>query len=308
MFVAFPKRKPRRKSSRSKPSIENRVRHLVDQVPYRVTGVVHVSGQTEASPEHESFLERDAIMLLAMCCDVTAIRSQPERVEYSDPDGVVRRYTPDFAVDVASRGTVRLEVKPIRNLLSERILPGMENLARHFIAIGQRFDVLTDDAIGIQPRLNNVRRLRSFRRHAITDGAPERIGKVLKSGPRTIRDLISECGDVATWADALALVSWHELSIDWSLPLTSDSKVSIPDAPLPRLSYEQIVCSGRFRPLVEELVLGNRPSDRVLLAAAIHRDRSVPLSDAFGVVGGIPARALYVGRALDRPTQEHDDE
>lgn len=45
------------------------------------------------APEHESFLERDAIKLLAMCGDIEAIESQPEVIKYLDDEGEERRYT-----------------------------------------------------------------------------------------------------------------------------------------------------------------------------------------------------------------------
>lgn len=308
MFVHSPKTSSRRKKlRRSKPPIAGRARHLIDQVPYRSTGAVHVSGNKGPAPEYESFLERDAIQLLAMCADVESVISQPERVQYLNAEGIPARYTPDLLVDVLDFGAVLIEVKPLTNLISDRVSPGIQVLARHFMSEGQRFDVLTDDAIRIQPRLGNVQRLRAFLRHCITAGAPERITAALVDGPRRIEELITEIGDPNTWADILGLVAKQELCIDWMVPLSVESVVSLPDAPFARLSYEQIVCSGRFRVLLDELVLGRRPTDQRLLAAAVCPDRSIPLSDAFAAVGGIPKRALYVGREVDECHREDDD-
>lgn len=310
MFVHAPKtaRKRKKKTRRSKPPTAGRARHLVDQVPYRITGAVHVLGQSELPPEYESFLERDAIMLLAMCADVGSILSQSEKNHYPNAEGGQSRYTHDLLVEVAELGSVRVEVKPLRRLLSERVSAEIQILAQNFISERQRFEILTDDAIRMQPRLDNVRRLRAFLRHCMTAGARERITTVLNEGPRVIDELIREIGDPDTWSDVLALVARQDLCIDWTKPLSRQTLVSLPNAPFPRLSYEQIVRSGRFRPLVDELVLGRRPANRQLLAAALREDRSVPLADPFAAVGGISKRSLYVGRAVDGCYRSDDDE
>lgn len=161
MFVHSPKTPPRRKKARrSKHPIPGRARHLVDQVPYRSTGAVHVSGQAGPVPEHESFLERDAIKLLAMCADVDSILSQPATIQYLNAEGGPSRYTPDLLVEVAELSAVLIEVKPLKNLISERVSPQIQVLARYFLSTGKRFDVLTDDASRLLPSERSLRRVK----------------------------------------------------------------------------------------------------------------------------------------------------
>lgn len=74
----------------------------------------------------------------------------------------------------------------------------------------------------------------------------------------------------------------------------------LPNQPFGYLTYAAIAATGRFRPLLEDVVLGRRPADQQLLAAACTEERSVPLPSALGVVGKLPKRAMQVGRGGGR--------
>ncbi|TXG76979.1 hypothetical protein E6Q11_03665 [Candidatus Dojkabacteria bacterium] len=298
-------KKPAKRKSRT--SISDRVRFLVDQCPYKITGIINIGSMLLEAPEHESFLERDAIKLLAMCGDIKAIESQPEVIKYLDQESEERRYTLDLRVTLINDDVRRLEVKPLRRALSGKEHEKIFHVASHCNSLGQALDIVTDDAIHLEPRLSAAIRLRGFIKHQVSTEIRTRVEDVLRSGPLTINKILEQVGDENRWADVLAMVAQHMLCISWREELTRETSVSLPNQPYEYLTYENVLRSGRFHTLLEELALGRRPSDKVLLAAALAENRSVSLPSPMGAVGGIPRRALYVGRNIECQEDRGDE-
>lgn len=105
---------------------------------------------------HEGLLELDAIYLFETSPRVAAYREQPGEITY--PDGNrMRRYTPDFAVDLVNGTTVLVEVKPTRSLESPEVAHKLEQIAIRMDRHNQPFVVLTETVLRQQPRLDNLR-------------------------------------------------------------------------------------------------------------------------------------------------------
>lgn len=290
---APPKKRPQKKPT------EGRVRFIVDQCPHRITGEVNLPWGQLLAPEHESALERDAIYALIMCWDVHSIISQSERVTYTDESGKERRYTVDLRLKLDT-GKKRVEVKPLAVCLKDEVSGRLSAIAGVFASRNEEFDILTDDEIRQQPRLDICKRLRGFLKQAVSEEAWSRVRGALGNGPLKISDLLATLGGDQHWADVLAMIAHRHLCISWQEPYSKDMQVSLPNLPFPPLTYETLANSSRFRPLVQELAMGRRPTDQRLLAAARAKDRSVSLPDPFGVVGALPKRAMQVGRTDGR--------
>jgi hypothetical protein len=286
------------KKKQKKPT-EDRARFIIDQCPHRITGEVNLPWGQLRSPEHESALEGDAIYVLVMCWDVHSIMSQPERINYTDENGMQRRYTADLLLTLDA-GTKRIEIKPLAICLKEDVIARMLDVAQVFAKRNEIFDILTDDVIRQQPRLDICRRLRGFLKQSVSDEVSHRVCEAFGNGPLKVSDLLVSLGGERHWADVLAMVAHRQLCISWQEPYSKDMQVSLPNLPFSPLTYVALTNSGRFCPLVQKLALGCRPTDQRLLAAARAENRSISLPDPFGVVGSLPQRAMQVGRTDGR--------
>ncbi len=100
----------------------------------------------------ESLLERDALYLFEFSPAVANIQEQPFKLQYACGD-VVRRYTPDFALDLHDGRTVIVEIKPENKLLQADVAESLRCIEAAFMRQGQVFRVLSDLTIRTQPRL-----------------------------------------------------------------------------------------------------------------------------------------------------------
>lgn len=291
----------RKRSSPRRPKKQitpDRARFIVDQCPQKITGVVNIPGLQLQSPEHESELEKQAINLLIQCNDLTAISSQPERIEFQRADGSKEKYTVDLMLTRDTGELLRVEVKPLAKALSGDTMERLIAIGQHFATRKIPFDILTSDVIEQEPRNSISIRLRGFIKQNIPEAMQLAITSALESGHRTINELIGILSDDESWAHILAMVAQRQLCISWDEKFSKNMYVSLPNKPFPHLSYASLTNSSRFRPLVKELVLGRRPTDQQLLAAALAKDRSVALPDPYGAVGALPKRGMQVSRTL----------
>lgn len=299
----MPRKKPSKQISspkkKTKKPTEDRARFIIDQCPHRITGEVNLPWGQLLAPEHESALEGATIYTLAMCWDVHSVVSQPERITYTDEDGKERRYAVDFLITLDACRK-RAEVKPLAICLKEEVIGRLSAVARVFASRNEEFDILTDDVIRQQPRLDICKRLRGFLKQVVSEDALSRVRDALGNGALKISDLLATLGGDQYWADVLAMIAHRHLCISWQEPYSKDMQVSLPNLPFPPLTYATLTNSSRFRPLVQELAMGRRPTDQRLLAAARAKDRSIDLPDPFGVVGALPRRAMQVGRTDGR--------
>jgi len=124
----------------------------------------HITGRQPFIPGgtligHESTLERDFVTLCRFDPDVLGIEEQPITINWIDPDGRNRRYTPDYLV-VRQTGVELVEIKYRDDLWTKwaDYKPAFA-AAREWAAIRRmRFRIVTDRHIR-GPLLSNTKRL-----------------------------------------------------------------------------------------------------------------------------------------------------
>jgi hypothetical protein len=136
----------------------------VRQIPRKggsLTGEVNVARFNQGIP-YESGLERDFVILTAINMSVQRIVSQPCHVDFLDPEGTSRRYTPDYLVTFSgNKAAPRLvEIKYSEELQkkSQELEPKFNAARAYADDRGWEFSVSTENEIRI-PKLDNARTL-----------------------------------------------------------------------------------------------------------------------------------------------------
>ena len=186
-----------------------------------------VCARTGKLLEHESLLERDFLLLLALDPAVSFVEPQPVRIRYvhldDDNRPRVRQHIPDVLVRYHDRRPPMLvEVKYLAKLRSRRaeLLPKIRAGVRYARERGWRYRVYTDQKIrGV--RLNNARFLMVFRREPRDAVAATRLLSELRSqGKVSVEALIAACADGAPQTKAMLLpqvwrlIAAHEVGVD----------------------------------------------------------------------------------------------
>lgn len=267
-------------------------RALVECVPYRTTGGAFIPNITECHAEHESPNERLAVAHFALCHDVTALASQPEREMYCGEDGELHGYTPDFSLSIGATRII-LEVKALAYLVSESSLRKYAAIARHYVAEHQPFAFLVDAQLEELPRSASVRLLFRYATCAAPACALEQAAAALENGAVRISELCRHAG--VQLVDVYTLIATKRLCIDWGLPVSADAMVSLPDQPYGGLKLEHILHSTRFGGFLEELAVGRRPTDQQVLADAQTWRQSRHAPTPYSFVGGFPKRTVLGG-------------
>jgi hypothetical protein len=105
---------------------------------------------------HEGLLELEAIYLFEASSRIVRFREQPVTINY--PDGAkLRRYTPDFELELITGKIVYIEVKPVSSLQHEKIRHKLDCIAEYMRRSETAFVILTDQVIRQEPRLANLR-------------------------------------------------------------------------------------------------------------------------------------------------------
>lgn len=104
----------------------------------------------------EGMLELDAAHLFEIHPRVACYREQPAVVMFPD-GGRLRRYTPDFEVDLVSGKTIRVEVKPESSMLDAEVRHKLAMVTAHMRRQDDPFVVLTDVELRREPRQSNIR-------------------------------------------------------------------------------------------------------------------------------------------------------
>lgn len=147
---------------------------------------------------HEGLLELEAIYLFETSPLITRYREQPVTIHY--PDGArLRRYTPDFELELASGEIVLVEIKPARCLQDEKIRHKFDRVAAHMQRSDTPFIILTDACIRQEPRLSSLRWIyhRAKRVPPVWDAINLAASRYRKHFPLSIHaatHLLDECG------------------------------------------------------------------------------------------------------------------
>lgn len=114
------------------------------------------SRKTGRMVHYEGLLERDAIYLFETSPLIESYGEQPTTIRFPD-GGRLRRYTPDFVLDLKNGSQILVEVKPLRSLEQADVRHKLAQVRKYLQQQGQTFLVLTDAEIRQQPRLDNLK-------------------------------------------------------------------------------------------------------------------------------------------------------
>jgi hypothetical protein len=108
----------------------------------------------------EALTERDAMFLFEYDREVTSYEEQPAPIFYTLNDKR-HRYTPDFRV-VRGEQIEIVEVKPEDKLESEELKEVFSQIRQECERVGQKFIVITDKMIRVEPKLGNIKMLYGY--------------------------------------------------------------------------------------------------------------------------------------------------
>lgn len=114
------------------------------------------SRKTGRLVHYEGLLERDAIYLFETSPLIESYAEQPERIHFRDGNKL-RRYTPDFVLDLHDGRRVLVEIKPTRSLQQPDVRHKLDCVAAELEQTGQAFLVLSEADLRLQPRLDNLK-------------------------------------------------------------------------------------------------------------------------------------------------------
>lgn len=140
----------------------NGLKHQRARAVVRPTGAImrgkFPSRKTGRMVHHEGMLELDAIYHFETSPLVAQYTEQPQTIQYADGPRL-RRYTPDFELQLTSGGSVFVEVKPHEFSNEPDTKAKLDKVTNHFERQQQSFVVLTEQVLQMEPRNSNLRRI-----------------------------------------------------------------------------------------------------------------------------------------------------
>ena len=175
---------------------------------------------------HEGLLELDAMYLFEWSQRVTRYRGQPITMPY--PDGVaLRRYTPDFELGLIDGTTVLIEIKPTANLQHSDVAHKLDCISHHLECSQQRFEIVTDQVIRLQPRLNNLKQIyhRAMRFPVTTASLGVGLQRITHKFPMHLHELSERLATQRITPFCLLLAGL--IHFDLEQPLTQDTTLHL---------------------------------------------------------------------------------
>lgn len=200
---------------------EIRAREPVRPTTGRVVGF-YPSTKNNRLIAWESQLEQKACALFEFSPDVVSYREQPISV-YFESGGKIRRYTPDFELQLQHGHLVYLEVKPFAKLQEAETKERLQQVARFWSLHGQQFGVITDVELHHPALQRNLKLLRAHQRGQVSDETRQRvchwIGVV---GSATFEQLTVHLNSPT---QVYALIAQRELHVDLFTPFSPATKL-----------------------------------------------------------------------------------
>jgi hypothetical protein len=199
------------------------------------------SKKTPGPTFYESTLERDYFTLLEFDPEVVHWEAQPFRVEWREPTGESRSYTPDVAVWYhpwsgrhrhRRRNDVIVEIKYREDLRKDwsDLRPRFRAAWRYARHCGMRFSIMTELEIRT-PLLTNARFLLPYRSpDPIGENHEQLLSRVRRLKLTSPAELLAACTS-DRWQQAQLLPAlWHlvamgQIPIDLSAPITMQSQL-----------------------------------------------------------------------------------
>lgn len=180
----------------------------------------------------ESTLESDFLTILASDTSLTSVLEQPVRLEFTDPTGRARHYTPDFLATYGREQStaVLYEVKYRADLRANwsKLKPGFLAARRHAREHGMRFSIVTEIEIR-GDYLANMRFLAAYRNRPYDAEIEEHLVRtVAVLGEPTAQELLAAAywdseNRIAAIARLWRLIAIGRIQADLSRKLTMNT-------------------------------------------------------------------------------------
>lgn len=175
---------------------------------------------------HEGLLELDAIYLFEASPLIARYREQPITIRYADGNRL-RRYTPDFELQLITGQTVLVEIKPIHRLRTDEVQRTFTCIADHMHRNDIAFVILTDMVIRDEPRLANLKWI--YHRAARIPPTTRALTTALNRQRQAFPTSISAANRLfdGTGMDAYSLLLAGGLSCDLSMPVAPNTTLTV---------------------------------------------------------------------------------
>lgn len=171
----------------------------------------------------ESQLEKKACLLFEFSPAIKGYNEQPPSIYFHHEDGL-RKYTPDFVLELATGASVYVEVKPASKLSCEELKEKFRNIDTYFIRKGFDFILITDQELNQPTRLRNLNFLRP---HLISKYGKDLVTSIStdfdKSMLITLEDLISYTGSLN---HTYSLIAQGVFTFDLDSPLSLTTRLT----------------------------------------------------------------------------------
>lgn len=174
----------------------------------------------------EGLLELDAAYLFEANPRIAQFREQPITITY--PDGArIRRYTPDFELDLTDGQKIWVEIKPLSSLAHADVQHKLARVAEHFARIGQPFVILNDALLRQEPRRTNLQAI--FHRAYPQSKTAQTCREALHRSAHLLPISLNQAAQAleAVGLDPYCLLMAGILRCDLSMPLTDDTLITI---------------------------------------------------------------------------------
>ncbi|MDZ7660923.1 TnsA endonuclease N-terminal domain-containing protein [Thiohalophilus sp.] len=201
-----------------------RIRRVVKRSNKRITGKLP-SWKMGRMLHWESKLERDALYLHEADPAVTFIREQPVRLRFM-MNGELRSHVPDFYVETNGKKIFR-EVKTTEDAALQEIRERTDVLKQLLPIHGFEYDVITDEEIKAEPRLENAKWITRLGKDTVSLVDEESIRrKIAEKGHVKWSEVKKDCFGDYSVPKACRLILEGNLRIDINKSITGDARVS----------------------------------------------------------------------------------
>jgi len=237
-------------------------RNVIKRVPHRNVGGVNLPGYLE-SKMWESHIEQAVITALSLCHDISNIRTQETTLTYEEY-GVTRTYAPDLTFEYQNRIVV-CEAKKLRWLLEIETRLDLVKYYKLFNIQGLLYHFITEDQVKHEPFFSNIETIISYKSHFVPQEKIDLYLKVIGDQCLTLGEILNFPEIDDDKASIYACIFNKHLHIDWNNKLSNNAVIYPTSNNHRGLSYEQVITSGEYGHILQELVLeGGQKADRVL--------------------------------------------
>ncbi|WP_332751204.1 TnsA endonuclease N-terminal domain-containing protein [Hydrogenophaga sp.] len=192
-------------------------RTVVNRSPHRSVGLAVGTRLQSALTDHESGPEKSFVVVAGVCMGVKCIEPQPFKLQWTDAEGKLRSYVPDYRVTFIDGTQMTFEVKPTKFVAKNELR--FDQASRQLARAHQSFVVVTEHHL-TDARVEMAQLWRRYRSSELPKDFVELATRMVNDG--------------TTWADACAsevplhvwfgLLGRRQFSIE-SADLRSDTRL-----------------------------------------------------------------------------------